>query len=331
MHKTYPLVTFIVVAYNQESYIKEAIEGAFSQTYTNLEILLSDDNSSDSTYEIMKKMAAEYSGNHKIVLNKNDPNLGIGGHINRVMEIAKGEFIVVNAGDDISLPERTSELVNVWLKSGRETKSICSDCFKMDTNGEVYGSFRFKGLDRLKTPLSILEYNAHIHGATHGWDRCIFDQYLPLDSRVVHEDRVLPLRSALLGKVEHIEKPLLKYRDGGISSKYSKQTVSNILYGEMLKSHYRHCVDYEQKIADLNYLKQKLPTKHKYDALLKCANIQLAYYKFICQLAESKNNKESLLYHVVKSGVKIKKALPIYLKYRFQVLFSLYLKIKVMV
>lgn len=47
-----PLVTFALFAYNQEQYIREAVEGAFSQTYKPLEIILSDDCSRDRTFEI---------------------------------------------------------------------------------------------------------------------------------------------------------------------------------------------------------------------------------------------------------------------------------------
>ena len=55
-----PLVTFALFAYNQEKYIREAVEGAFSQTYEPLEIILSDDCSSGGTFEIMQEIAAEY-------------------------------------------------------------------------------------------------------------------------------------------------------------------------------------------------------------------------------------------------------------------------------
>src|SRR6056297_466684 len=95
-----PLVTFAVIAYNQERFIREAIEGAFAQTYQPLEIILSDDCSPDSTFEIMQEMAAAYGGPHGVILNRNQSNLGIVPHIDRVMTIVTGEFIVINAGDD---------------------------------------------------------------------------------------------------------------------------------------------------------------------------------------------------------------------------------------
>ena len=48
-----PLITFALFAYNQEKYIEEAVQGAFLQTYSPLEIILSDDGSTDRTFEII--------------------------------------------------------------------------------------------------------------------------------------------------------------------------------------------------------------------------------------------------------------------------------------
>ena len=67
-----PLVTFALFSYNQEQFIRQAVESAFAQTYSPLEIILSDDFSSDGTFEIMQEMVAAYSGPHRVVLNQND-------------------------------------------------------------------------------------------------------------------------------------------------------------------------------------------------------------------------------------------------------------------
>lgn len=102
-----PLVTFALFSYNQENYIREAIEGAFSQTYSPLEIILSDDCSTDGTLEIMKEMAKEYKGPHLVKVRQTEKNLGIAMHFDALMRLAAGQFVVVAAGDDISHPERT--------------------------------------------------------------------------------------------------------------------------------------------------------------------------------------------------------------------------------
>ena len=74
-----PLLTFALAALNQERFIREAVEAAFAQTYSPLEIILSDDCSEDRTFEIMCEMAKAYRGPHRIVLNRNPIRRSIGG------------------------------------------------------------------------------------------------------------------------------------------------------------------------------------------------------------------------------------------------------------
>src|SRR5262245_4305370 len=114
-----PLVTFYVMAFNQERFVREAVEGALRQTYSPLEIVLSDDCSTDNTFTIIQEAVEDYSGPHRIVLNRNDRNLGISEHLNRIMELSAGELIVSSDGDDVSMPERTARCVEVWLDQGK--------------------------------------------------------------------------------------------------------------------------------------------------------------------------------------------------------------------
>src|SRR6185369_3255547 len=93
-HQDKPLLTFAIAALNQERFIREAVEAAFAQTYSPLEIVLSDDHSEDRTFEIMKEMAAAYRGPHPVILNQNSSRRSLGDHINRIVEISHGELIV---------------------------------------------------------------------------------------------------------------------------------------------------------------------------------------------------------------------------------------------
>src|SRR5215210_6354943 len=104
----------MLTSYNQETFIREAVRGALAQTYSPLEIIFSDNGSQDRTFEIIREETADYKGPHRVILNRNDYNLGIGGNYNRVMEIAQGELVVVAAGDDVSLLSRTEETVRIW-------------------------------------------------------------------------------------------------------------------------------------------------------------------------------------------------------------------------
>ena len=102
-----PLLTYCLVTYNQEKYVRESVLSAFAQTYSPLEIVLSDDCSTDRTFEIMRELAAGYRGPHRIILNRNERNLGLGMHASKVWgELSSGRWLIGAAGDDISLPER---------------------------------------------------------------------------------------------------------------------------------------------------------------------------------------------------------------------------------
>lgn len=144
-----PLISFLLLTYNQENYIQDAINGALAQTYSPLEIIISDDCSTDGTYKKIEEIVADYSGPHKIVLNKNPKNLGIAQHFNVVCEMAKGEILMAAAGDDVSLPNRamrTYEILNDYPTAVAvsfqsiicdEKLNYSKDSFKSSSNRSV--------------------------------------------------------------------------------------------------------------------------------------------------------------------------------------------------
>ena len=66
-----PLISYCLITYNQEKYIKEAVLSALSQTYHPLEIIISDDCSTDNTFDIVRETINNYLGGHNIILNLN--------------------------------------------------------------------------------------------------------------------------------------------------------------------------------------------------------------------------------------------------------------------
>ncbi|MFT6372362.1 MAG: glycosyltransferase involved in cell wall biosynthesis [Gammaproteobacteria bacterium] len=219
-----PLVTFTLFAYNQEKYIREAIEGAFAQTYEPLEIILSDDCSTDTTFEIMQEMAAEYPGSHNVKLNRSSGNLGLVGHINSVMLLAHGELIVVAAGDDVSLAQRTSIIVERWLASDKVSGSLYSHYRTIDDTGvrtppkQRSKAHKVYLADR---DIEVLNHFSGISGCAHAWTKDLFEIFGPLDKRIDHEDVIIPLRALLVGAITFIPLDLVDYRltQGSITRK----------------------------------------------------------------------------------------------------------------
>ena len=135
---TKPLVSFCVKSYNQRRYIAAALDGAFAQTYRPLEIVISDDCSSDGTAELIQRKIDEYKARHTdipVTFNRNKTNLGNLGNWIVFGKLAKGALLVKADGDDISLPERTSTIVDAWVNSGRKAKIIQHRGIVMDEEG----------------------------------------------------------------------------------------------------------------------------------------------------------------------------------------------------
>ena len=207
-----PLITFAVISYNEESFIREAVQGAFSQTYSPLEIILSDDCSTDRTFEIIQEEAARYRGPHKIVLNRNNKNLGIGFHLNQVMSLVSGFMVVIADGDDISLPERTIEIYKAWVDSDKTAFSIDSACVTINESSNIINR---PPLTYLPQEHQLLFFSKTlrncVYGASHAWHRKVFDLFGPLPN-IACQDLVIPPRSILLGKVVRINRALVQYR-----------------------------------------------------------------------------------------------------------------------
>ena len=218
-----PLVTFALFAYNQERFIREAVEGAFSQTYSPLEIILSDDCSSDETFEIMKEMAAKYEGPNKVILNRNDNNLGISGHINKLMEISSGELIVGAAGDDISFDQRVEITVEKWIDNQKKPMSLFSCVNCIDENGNFLNLWNDHKKE-FNINDFVLNHN-YIIGSSHAWARAVFNFFGPLEEDVVNEDIVIPLRSLLLSSILYIDYPLVNYRLRGPGNSVSHLNI----------------------------------------------------------------------------------------------------------
>lgn len=243
MSLSQPLISFVVPAYKQEKYVEEAIRGAFSQTYSPLEIVLSDDASPDRTFELMKSAAENYSGPHRIILNRNERNLGIGGHVNRVIALSRGEIIVLAAGDDISAPDRVQAIHDAWRESGGKATSFMSDFETIDASGHPLKEAinrRFPK-ENLLHPIAMapaqyvkaFDLGISPAGCAHAVHRKLYDLFGPLAESVIAEDVALTFRSLILGHLVVINRKLVKYRlhDSNISIRadYSTRTYSALI------------------------------------------------------------------------------------------------------
>lgn len=206
-------VTFALYAYNQDKYIREAVEAILNQDFSCMEIILSDDCSSDRTFEIMKEIVNGYAGQHKVLLIKNATNLGVGNHINNVLNVSSGDIIIHAAGDDISMPNRARHIYNHFLKAGAKTAALFSNVLVIDDVGVINGLF-FKKTPNFSSTIDEFKLNRRCWalGCSLAFRRSIYDKYGELNPNVRQEDGVLAFRSMLEGRIDYVDTPLVKYR-----------------------------------------------------------------------------------------------------------------------
>lgn len=290
-----PLITFALFAYNQERFIREAIDGAFSQNYSPLQIILSDDCSDDKTFEIMETLAEAYRGPHEILLNRNQENLGIGSHINRIVDLTLGELIVIAAGDDVSLPNRVAEIVNFWAEHNYEPMSIHSSAIKIDEKGHELGLRDVVWFDDWQNLKLVIARLPPVGGSTHAWNVEAFRQFGPLSPSIVYEDKVIPFRMALIGKVGFIPKPLIKYRvHVGVTGHYGSLNFNTRLFGPISERELRVA---EQVVSDL----KTLDVQH---SLLPHARRCVAKRKLAFELGKNTSQVRASL-DALKNGLSI--------------------------
>ena len=219
-----PLVTFFILGYNQERYIREAVQGAFAQTYSPLEIILSDDCSTDRTFQIMREMAASYKGPHRVNARRSQKNSGIVEHVNQVVRVSSGRLLI--ASPETIFRSRIARRWPFWAGKARAENRILywSTSFSLmrtawncqavipirkNPSGPLF-------VHRSIDPVDFVAYrHPMVFGCTHAFTPDVFRYFggIPPIDGLVNEDAPINFRSVLMGRqVTFIPSPLIKYR-----------------------------------------------------------------------------------------------------------------------
>ena len=126
------VVSVIMGIYNCASTLEEAVNCIINQTFTDWELIMCDDGSKDQTLQVALEFEKKYP--EKIVALKNEQNLGLNATLNKCLKVAKGKYIARMDGDDVCVPERFAEEIEV-LESEPEISIVSSDMSHFDESG----------------------------------------------------------------------------------------------------------------------------------------------------------------------------------------------------
>ena len=131
-----PLVSVIVPCYNHEKYVTEAIQSVIDQTYVNIELVVLNDGSKDNTHNKILDLEETCKKRFVNFIYINKENEGVSKTLNRGILLSKGSFVSFLASDDLYLPSKIENQVNLLLKSPDSVGGIYSDGYIINDFGE---------------------------------------------------------------------------------------------------------------------------------------------------------------------------------------------------
>ena len=220
-----PLFSVLIAQYNNGKYLQEAIDSVKAQTYTNWEIIIVDDNSTDNSKELYKL----YENDERIKIFYNEKNQGCGYTKRRCAELADGEICGFLDPDDALLPNALNLMVSTHL-SDDKISVVHSRCYLCDKNMKILYEYKL---------LILKENEDYFSHRNHG--ACNFSSYKnayykktegisPFYCAGVDQDLYFKLEE--VGKVYVLNEFTYKWRTGtktSITSDRDKTDLWNII------------------------------------------------------------------------------------------------------
>jgi glycosyltransferase involved in cell wall biosynthesis len=202
-----PTVSVIMNCLNCETFLREAIDSVFAQTYEDWEIIFWEDNASKDNSE---NIARSYGD--KLRYFRSDVSLPLYGSRNLAVQEARGKYIAILDCDDIWLPTKLEEQIPL-LEQDEDVGLVYSDCYSFNEKGKEKRSFKSKQPHRGNI-FSKLLMESFINTQTVIIRRKAFESLnVFFDGRLIMTgDYDAYLRISYIWKVDYVDKPLARYR-----------------------------------------------------------------------------------------------------------------------
>ncbi len=224
--------SILLLSFNQERFIEDALLSALNQDYPELEILIGDDASTDDTRAIIERVLDAHPRARIARLFPPSANLGLIANWERLVSAATGDIIVAQAGDDISLPQRTARVAEIFMHH-EDAAAVMSQVRIIDSGAKVlYDAYEKERPYFSKYQRSALRsgFNfwcgAPVIGACAAYRRQLAEIFGPM-KMATSEDEAYIYRALLLGSVAYTDEVLLEWRWHG----------GNMSFGSLTEEH----------------------------------------------------------------------------------------------
>jgi glycosyltransferase involved in cell wall biosynthesis len=216
-----PLVSIGLFVYNGQRFLRKSLDSILNQTFTDFELIISDNAPTDRTGEIAEAYAKR---DHRIRYHRSEKNMGPGWNIRRVYELATAKYFKWAAADDVLEPEFLRRCVEI-LESDHDCVVAYAKTKEVDENGIVIKNYVTPIKADSNDPVSrfremiLTDHNCH---QIFGMMRMSALRQLPPQGIYVNGDRVLLARISLLGRFCEVSEHLF------ISRRHSGQSVEKL-------------------------------------------------------------------------------------------------------
>lgn len=210
-----PIISITMAVYNGESFLRQAIDSILDQTFTDFELLIVDDGSTDLSVEIVSSY-----NDPRIRMIRHDVNLGLVAARNNALRCSRGEYVAILDCDDIAYPERLAKQFS-FLNRNPEFGMVGSWIEIIDARGDSTGEVMRYPAAPEDIPSLLLFGNYFSQSAVLIRKASLPEEYYRAEYPVA-EDYDLWARMAAGAKLWNIQQVLTRYRVHHPSTSFSK-------------------------------------------------------------------------------------------------------------
>jgi len=219
-----PIISIGMPIWNSEKTVAQSIQSILDQDYPNWNLIISDNCSSDSTFEIAQQFAAS---DHRITLTRQPRNIGGWPNFQFVLSRAEGEYFKFHAGDDVISYDYLSECMNLLEKDPKFVGACAPDGWDWELeNSHRVNDFEFVG-NQVKRLATLRRKCWRANGVFYGvFRRCAFEEALLSDifmSKLHILDWLILARLLKVGAIARTSKGLMTLGSNGASNSDPKQ------------------------------------------------------------------------------------------------------------
>jgi glycosyltransferase involved in cell wall biosynthesis len=180
-------VAVVLISYNQEKYISEALDGIVNQSFQPDEVVIADDCSTDRTQSIIIEYVKTHNLEGKWTLLLNRENVGINRNLQNGIDHTTADIIVPMAGDDISLSNRCKVATKLF-REYPDLNIVTTSAHIINSEGKYIGGIKYQNEIRNNIKKVIRAGMPNVFPVGQNWKRSLFDRFGKLPINVPNED-----------------------------------------------------------------------------------------------------------------------------------------------